>query len=410
MQGRARECKFLDTDGKNPIILPVDHPITRLLITSYHERFHHRNFETAINEIRQRFVIARLRPAFRKARRNCQWCKNRDASPRPPQMAILPPARLAAYTRPFSHVGVDYFGPIEVTIGRRVEKRWGVLLTCLTTRAVHIEVACSLSTSSCIMAIRNFVGRRGTPVAFYSDRGTNFVGADKELRNALQDINQEKIINEFTSPDTAWIFNPPASPHMGGSWERLIQSVKRNLYEILGARRPNDEEFRNVLVEIENILNTRPLTHVPIDEESEAALTPNHLLLGSSGGTKPLSLCDDSNTMMRRGWQMSQVMANCFWRRWLREYLPDITRRTKWHEKVKPIEVGDIVVIADSNLPRSCWPTGKVIDVTQRDGQVRRATVQTSKGLYERPAVKLAVLDVWSKSQSETSDERLAVS
>ncbi|XP_053686981.1 uncharacterized protein LOC128736523 [Sabethes cyaneus] len=407
MQGRAKECKFLDIDEKYPIILPVDHPVTRLLIISYRQKFHHRNFETAINEMRQRFAIARLRVAFKKARRNCQWCKNRDAVPRPPQMAVLPPGRLAAYTQPFSHVGVDYFGPIEVTVGRRVEKRWGVLLTCLTTRAVHIEVACSLSTTSCIMALRNFVGRRGPPLAFYSDRGTNFVGADRKLRHALEAINQEEIINEFTNPDTAWIFNPPASPHMGGSWERLIQAVKRNLIEILGTKRPNDEELRNVLIEIESMLNARPLTYVPIDEESAPALTPNHLLFGSSGGMKPLSLCDDSAAMVRRGWQMSQVMANQFWQRWLREYLPVITRRSKWHEKVKPIQVGDIVVIVDPNLPRNCWPKGRVIDVMQRDGQVRRATVQTSKGLYERPAVKLAVLDITSTERGDSSDGRL---
>ncbi|XP_055640913.1 uncharacterized protein LOC129778195 [Toxorhynchites rutilus septentrionalis] len=177
MKGRANACEFLSYETKNPVILPTDHPITNLIVASYHDRFHHRNHATVINEIRQKYHIIRLRATLSKVRKNCQRCKNRDAVPHPPEMAELPFARLAAFTRPFTHVGVDYFGPIEINIGRRVEKRWGVLLTCLTVRAVHIEVAASLSTSSCIIALRNFVLRRGTPRAFYSDRGTNFVGA-----------------------------------------------------------------------------------------------------------------------------------------------------------------------------------------------------------------------------------------
>lgn len=399
MKGRVDACEFLLEDAKNPVILPRDHPVTRLVLIHYHEKFHHRNQKTVLNEVRQRFCISRLRVALKKIRSGCQRCKNRDAVPKPPEMADLPLGRLAAYTRPFSHVGVDYFGPIEVTLGRRVEKRWGVLLTCLTVRAVHLEVAHSLSTSSCIMALRNFVVRRGTPVSFYSDRGTNFIGADRELREALQSVDQEMIMQEFTSPQTSWCFNPPASPHMGGSWERLIQSVKKNLGEIVGSRRPSDEELRNAVIEVEGVLNARPLTDIPVDDESAPALTPNHFLLGSSDGSKPLTLCSNSAEVRRHGHELSQVMANRFWQRWLQEYLPEITRRTKWYQKVKAIEVGDIVVITDPEHPRNCWPKGRVIGTVNRNGQVRRATVQTAKGIYERPAVKLAVLDVKSVAE-----------
>lgn len=394
MTGRTGACEVLNPETRNPIILPPKHYITTLIISHYHTMYHHQNHEIIINELRQRYSIAKIRSSYARVRRSCQLCKNISAVPQPPAMAALPPGRLAAFTRPFTHVGVDFFGPMEVSIGRRTEKRWGVLLTCLTIRAIHLELANSLSTSSCIIALRNFIARRGTPAVFYSDRGTNFVGTNRELKEAMAAINNNALMEEFTTSDTVWTFNPPASPHMGGSWERLVQSVKKNLAMMRTTRRPSEEELRNALIEVEGTLNSRPLTHVPIDEVSAPALTPNHFLIGSSDGFKPLTLLDDSAVSLRRCWQISQTMANQFWKRWIRDYLPEITRRTKWHYAVKPIDVGDVVVIVDPDHPRNCWPKGRVIATVNKDGQVRRATVQTAKGVYERPAVKLAVLDV----------------
>ncbi|XP_058816141.1 uncharacterized protein LOC131679426 [Topomyia yanbarensis] len=395
MKGRTRFCDYVTEDAKNPIVLPRDHHLTTLIIAYYHQKYHHQNHETTINEIRQKYKISRLRVCYAKVRRQCQRCKNDNSVPRPPIMADLPSARLAAFSRPFTHVGIDYFGPMEVVVGRRVEKRWGMLATCLTIRAIHIELVHSLSTDSCIMALRSFIARRGSPRMIYSDRGTNFVGASRELRNAESAINQQAIMAEFVSSETKWLFNPPASPHMGGSWERLIRTVKKNLAAICPTKKPTDEVLRSLLTEIENVVNSRPLTHVPIDDESDSALTPNHFLLGSSNGTKPLTVNDDSGIVLHQGWRASQALVNQFWRRWLTDYLPEITRRTKWFIHTKPVCVGDVVVIVDPKLPRNCWPKGKIIETCKsRDGQIRSATVRTVNGVYERPVAKLAVLDV----------------
>lgn len=311
-------------------------------------------------------------------------------------MADLPDARLAAYSRPFTHVGIDFFGPMEVVIGRRIEKRWGMLATCMTTRAVHIEVAHSLNTDSCLMAIRNMIARRGIPRYIYCDRGTNFVGTNREISRIKKELDHEEMMKEFTSSETTWCFNPPSSPHMGGCWERLIRSVKNSLKALNLPRRPSDEVLRNALTEIENTLNTRPLTHVPIEDDASPALTPNHILLGSSSGSKPLTTVDDSSIAVRQCWRASQIIANQFWKRWTVEYLPDITKRTKWFvSSAPPVKLGDIVIIVDSTLPRNCWPKGRVIATRlSRDGEVRSATVRTAAGVYERPVVKLAVLDV----------------
>ncbi|XP_065080890.1 uncharacterized protein LOC135703571 [Ochlerotatus camptorhynchus] len=395
MRSRIAACQYATEETKNPVILPNDHPVTSLLIAHYHEKFHHQNHEAIVNELRQKYVIPRIRVKYAATRKGCQRCKNESSIPQPPIMADLPAERLAAFTRPFTHVGVDYFGPMEVVIGRRTEKRWGMIVTCLTTRAIHIELANSLSTSSCIIALRSFMGRRGTPRTIRSDRGTNFIGASRELKNLQEAVDYEQVMKEFVTTETSWTFNPPLAPHMGGSWERLIRSLKKNLMAICPSRKPSEEVLRSLLTEVESTLNSRPLTHVPIDNESSPALTPNHFLLGSSDGSKPFTSLDDSGALLKQNWRTSQALANQFWKRWLLDYLPDITRRTKWFVDSKPIDRGDVVIIVDSNLPRNSWPKGRVI-ATQpgKDGRIRSATVRTSTGIYDRPVAKLAVLDV----------------
>ncbi|XP_062538334.1 uncharacterized protein LOC134206620 [Armigeres subalbatus] len=400
MHGRIGACDHATTDAQNPIILPKDHYITKLIIEDYHQRYHHQNHETVLNELRQTFRIPKLRGLYKKIRVNCQVCKNQRASPNPPPMADLPKARLAAFARPFTYIGIDYFGPFNVLVGRRHEKRWGVLITCLTVRAIHLEIAHSLNADSCIMALRNFMARRGVPIQIISDRGTNFIAANKELAEAIKELDQEKIMQEIISQQTEWKFLPPASPHMGGAWERLVQTVKKNLQRMKLPRCPTDEMLRNCLIEIENVVNSRPLTHVPIDDPEAPVLTPNHFILGSSSGLKPAIGLSDGEVVLRRAWRASQVEANIFWQQWLRDYLPDITRRTKWFNNVKAIEENDIVLIVDPALPRNCWPKGRVIGVKRgKDNQVRSAVIQTSTGIYERPATKIAVLDVRREEQ-----------
>ncbi|XP_062538287.1 uncharacterized protein LOC134206576 [Armigeres subalbatus] len=395
IRGRTNACQYIDRNTANPIILPREHGITKLVVLDVHRRFLHQNHEIVINELKQRYYIPRVKAVYKSIRNNCQVCKNERARPQPPLMADLPPSRLAAYSRPFSHMGVDYFGPMMVSVGRRVEKRWGVLATCLTVRAIHLEIAHSLTTDSCIMALRNVINRRGIPFAIYSDRGTNFVGANKELLKAIEELNQNAIVAAFTSPHTTWSCNPPLSPHMGGAWERLIRTVKQKLGRIQTSRFPSDEALRSALIEVEYIVNSRPLTEIPFDDDLSPVLTPNHFIMGSSSGALPWTSFDDNPDQLKQYWRISQSMANQFWRQWLHDYLPSLTRRAKWFARVKPVEVNDIVVIADSKFPRNYWPKGRVIATkVAADGQVRWATVQTSTGIYERPSVKLAVLDV----------------
>lgn len=398
--GRVNAAPGIDEYAKRPIILPRHHNITKLILHHYHCFYHHVNQETIVNEVRQKFSIPQLRIAVKTAIRNCQFCKNFKSQPRPPLMGELPPARLTAFTRPFSFVGVDYFRPVQVSLGRRSEKRWIMLITCMSTRAIHMEIAHSMTTDSCILAFRNFIARRGQPIEIHSDNGTNFHGMNNELKSEWTNVDKNRVADEFTTSTTKWIFIPPGSPHMGGSWERLVQSVKKVLNMMKPSRNPSDELLKSMLCEIENIINSRPLTYIPIDDENSEALTPNHFLLGSSNGAKPLGDFTDETMVLRKNWMVSQQMTNFFWRRWIREYLPTLTRRTKWFQAVRPIQEGEIVVVVDENSPRNTWVKGRVLKTYPgKDGQVRRATIQTQTGIYDRPSVKLAVLDLVSTNK-----------
>ena len=217
-------------------------------------------------------------------------------------MASLPEGRLAYRERPFSHCGIDYFGPITVKIGRRHEKRWAVLFTCLTTRAVHLELAHSLTASSAIMAIQRLSARRGVPMVMYSDNGTNFRGACKELKDELEKIDSNKQREYALKNGMKWIFNPPDAPHMGGAWERLIRSVKTALGVVLKEQTPNEEVLYTLLSEIEHSINSRPLFHVSVDPRDCEALTLNHFLIGTSSGEVKLGSYDPTNISTKRQW------------------------------------------------------------------------------------------------------------
>ena len=237
----------VSTDVKSPIILDPKHPFTKLLIKHQHEQSNHCGQETVLNELRQRFWILNARAAVRKTWASCNMCRIRRAKRNQPQMGLLPECKLKAGDRPFTYTGVDYFGPMEVTVKRRREKRYGVLFTCLTTRAVHLELAISLSTNSCMMAIRRFISRRGQPDEFWSDNGKNFRGADNELRAAFKELQKDEFLERLALKRIRWNFNPPSTPHLGGCWERLVRSVKTSLRVVLKECAPREEVLLTLL-------------------------------------------------------------------------------------------------------------------------------------------------------------------
>ena len=170
------------------------------------------------------YATLKLHSTLRFIKSNCVLCRKFRAATIHPIMADLSKERLAYQSPPFDNAGVDYFGPFYVTVRRITEKRWGFLFTCLTTRADHVEDVPSIENSSCVLGVDRFVLRRGTPAVIWSDNGTNFMGAEKELRKGIEKWNTINIATKLAHKGNKWRFNPPSAPLQGGIWKMLVRS------------------------------------------------------------------------------------------------------------------------------------------------------------------------------------------
>ena len=386
--------------SQHPVILSADSDIVRLIVQDIHERLMHSGLNHTLNEFRMKHWMPKARGTIKRLLNRCIFCRNRRARPKVPLMANLPEVRFDQ-SRPFSSVGIDYFGPLQVRKFRKTEKRYVLLVTCLATRALHLELASALDTDAFLMALRRFIARRGKPKLIYSDRGTNFTSGEKELSEGINAWNQAYITDYLSQRMIEWRWNPPAAPHMGGVWERMVASVKRALRAVLGNQCVSEDVLHTTLAEVEYMLNGRPLTYVSSDERDPEALTPNHFLLGCSdtGAGLPPGVFGEHDLLSRRRWRHSQVLANQLWKRSRKEYLPTLLARQKWRNETNNLEVGDVVLIVDENTPRGLWPLARVVQVHPgSDGRVRSADVKTATSTYTRPANKLCLLEATRSS------------
>ena len=391
--GRLRNAP-IDQEMKHPIVLPSDHVVTKLIIVHHHSQVGHSGVGMTWSSLREKFWIIRGGATVRRAIGNCFECKRRNAPLRQQFMADLPAARVTPDKPPFTMVGVDYFGPIYVKQGRSHIKRYGCIFTCLAVRAVHLEVAHSLDTDAFINSLRRFIARRGKPQIIMSDNGTNFVGGERELRESLDDLNQRRVSDFLLQRGISWQFNPPAASHMGGVWERMIRSVRKILRSLLKEQVVSDEVLLTLMAEVEAILNARPLTPLSFDPGEDGPLTPNHLLLLRANPSLPPGLFKKEDAYIRRRWRQTQYLADQFWRRWMREYLPALQLRQKWTQREQNLQVGDLVLVADERVSRGHWPLGRVSQTyPDHEGNVRQVEVKTGSGYFRRPISKLCLLE-----------------
>lgn len=185
-----------------------------------------------------------------------------------------------------------------------------------------------------------------------------------------------------------------------GCWERLVRSVKRAMGHALYNVNLQEHSLYSLMCEAENLVNSRPLTHVPLETPTDEPITPNHFLIGTANSEQTPHPREEECKVSRKQWRQVQQAQHRFWKKWITEYLPDLCRRTKWYRPVQPLRVGDLVLLCDSNIHRSKWPLGRIIRVFPgKDGQVRAAEVQTQTGVFKRPACILAKLDVGESDQ-----------
>ncbi|XP_038055961.1 uncharacterized protein LOC119727951 [Patiria miniata] len=412
--GRIRRAGF-PSNFKHPAVLPRKHHITELIIRHCHQQTQHQGRGMTVNQIRMNgFWIIGCSSAVSYYISKCVRCRKLFGQVQEQKMADLPEDRLEP-APPFTNCGVDFFGPWYIKEGRKELKRYGVLFTCMATRAIHIETAASLSSDSFINAVRRFISIRGPIRQLRSDRGTNFIGAESELKEAVAEMDHSSarqfLLKEGCDYSHYEVkMKAPSASHTGGAWERQIRSVRRVLGPLMhqAGSQLDDESLRTLMCEAAAIVNSRPLTVDNLnDPTSLAPLTPNHLLtMKSTIILPPPGRFQRTDIYSRKRWRRVQYMTNEFWSRWRKEFIQNLQLRQKWIRPQDDLHIGDIVIIKDENLPRNQWLLARIAQVFPgEDNHVRRVKLAIgdphlddkgkrvhSEKFLERPIQKLVLL------------------
>ena len=393
-RGRLSKALRLET-ARFPLILDGNNQSVRLLIKHFHQTNMHCGTEQTRSLLMELYWILRCRAVVKQTVRQCIPCRRMIQEVAAPQMADLPEFRLPRENHHvFQTTGLDFVGPFPVKEHGRNRTRYILLFTCLVVRAVHLEVAVDLTTDSTINCIRRFISRRGKPKKFFSDCGKSFVGSNNSLQSSIASLrNSQDFASHFhlMQVEIEWVFNPPAAPHFGGSWERLVQIFKLSLYKVIGSRTLSDDILWTLVCEIESNMNSRPLTNVPSEINDPLPLTPNHFLLGRASLNYPPGLFESQKVTVSRSWKSAQELASHFWNRFLREYIPNQQTRSKWNKTSENLKVNDLVWLLEDFTPRGLWHLAKVIEIYPgSDGVVRSVKLRTPHGEKVRPVIKLS--------------------
>lgn len=263
------------------------------------------------------------------------------------------------------------------------------------------RIGCRLSSETFVNVLKRFVSRRGRPAIIYSDNGTNFVGAKRELNELYELFSKENVkrdILDFAAHEKIrWSFIPPRAPHMGSLWEAAIKSAKFHLKRIAGEASLRYDELSTLTTQVEAILNSRPLVPLSNDPNDLSALTAGHFLIGCPITSYPEPSLEGLPQNKLSRWQRVEQLKQHFWRRWTKEYLHTCQTRYKWNTTEAPIKIGQMVILKEDNIPPLCWSLARVEEVhPSHDDLIRVVSVRTSKGIYKRPITKLCVLPISS--------------
>ena len=409
----------LPVSGKQPILLPTNHHFVSLLVLQARDDCKHSGVNDTLICLRERFWILKGRQVTRKIIRAGVTCRRIEEPPYQCSSAPDLPLERVSEDPPFSHTGVDFAGPLHIVYSSQgtdmEEKVYVCLLTCASTRAVHLELIMDLSVETFLLALRRFASRRGLPATIISDNAKTFKASSKEVSKI---IRSDEVQKYFTRNHIRWRFIVERAPWWGGFWEHLIQTAKRCLRKTLGRTTVMFDELATLVTEIESVINSRPLTHVQDDLDGISyTLSPSHLIYGRRVTTNPndsyFEVISTSETLARRSKAHRHLLTQ-FSRQWRREYLLKLRETHACKIRTQggsQISVGDIVVVKDDRTKRLFWKLAKVEELlTGKDGKIRAAVVRVStpKGttqLLRRSVKHLFPIEVPSQYKENTIAE-----
>lgn len=392
--GRLRHAD-LTMSEMHPIILDTNSQISEMIIRDVHQKTLHGSAQLTLSTLRQEYWILRAQSLVKKCIHQCIVCFKHNAHTKKQLMGAYPVERVRL-NRPFWSTGLDFAGPITVKWsngrGAKTMKAYIAVFICLATKAIHLELVGDLTSASCIAAIKRFIARRGKCKNIYSDCGTNFVAAGKELQQIFEKMTNDA--ESFLANDNiVWHHIPPSSPHFGGLWEAGVKSVKRHLSKTFGDSLLNVEEMYTALAQIEACLNSRPLAPMSDDVNDLTALTPGHFLVGDTMIAVPDEVND--NLKVHKRWELTEKLAQEFWKRWHMEYITRLQERPKWLSPQSNVQKGQLVLVKHELMPSTKWPLARIVDVHPGDdGLVRVATIKLNNRITKRPVAKLSPLPI----------------
>ena len=415
--GRMENAQ-LAPNAREPILLGRRHHLTKLLIRQAHQRVLHSGCKSTLTELRALYWVPKGRQAVKQEIHSCPVCRRMEG----PAFRSLPPPALPAYRvqqdRPFSSIGLDFAGPLYVKGSEEAEKVWICVYTCCATRAIHLDLVRGLSTEDFLRSFRRFCGRRGVPSTIISDNALTFKAAEQELQVLLEDPQVKTYLEDLR---ISWKFITERAPWQGGMYERMVKLTKGCLRKTLGKKTLTYDELITLIIEVEAVLNSRPLSYIAPDDLEEP-LTPSHLVTGHRILSLPDPAADDESDpsyeptpgQLTRRMKHLTALKDRFWRRWRHEYLLELREQHRRAQSTpgcsRPISVGEPVVIYDEDHPRGIWKLGRVQElIRSADGEVRAARVVAMSGDGKKTTLKRAIqhlhpLEVRSEASAVNSD------
>ena len=397
--GRTERWMQATWNRQKFILLPKEHALSWLIARYCHESGGHLGILASVAKVRATYWIIGIHRIMRNIISRCVKCKKKLMSMCGQVMSPLPIERLQP-SPPFTNICVDYFGPYEVRgeVQKRVRgKCYGVILTCMAVRAVHIDVASNLSTDAFLQVLRRFASIRGWPQKIFSDGGTQLVGASRELKEQISGLDWEQIREHGHRHQVEWKFSPGDAPWYNGTAEALVKSTKRALEAAVGDAVLAFSELQTCMFEAAQLVNQRPIGVLPSTPDDGTYLCPNDMLLGRASSSVPQGPFKERTSRKHRQ-DFIQAIISAFWKRWSREVFPNLVVQPKWHTERRELQRGDVVLVQDSNSVRGKWKLALVKDpLVSKDTRVRRVrlsyrTPEGSVQEVERAVQRLILL------------------
>ena len=366
----------LTPENKPQSLLPSKCLLTQRLMAAAHNDSCHHGRDKTLARFRAKYWTAHASKIASSTCAKCQMCKLIRATRVKQEMGYIPAERLMP-APPFNASALDLFGPFYVrgeVQKKTTGKAWGLILTDICCRAVHIEVVHGYSTEQFMLGLSRFAALRGWPSIIYSDPGSQLKGAEADLRQIWESIDLTVLQTLGAQKGLKWSFGPTDGSWYQGTVESLIKTAKKAISLAVGNSRLSGPELLTVMTETANLINERPIGYIPSNDSVISVLTPNSLLLGRSTSINPGGY--EPNPSLRSRVTLIQQVTDQFWQNWTRLYAPTLVNQSKWRSSDEPLRVDDVVMVMDSNLLKSEYRLARVHEtIKSSDGRIRRVKV-----------------------------------